>query len=244
MLEEERRLYKPKQEYRAFRRAFFELIHRTGSHIAFSKEMAQECLFQLIVNTVSKQFPAEWITPKIKTALETIANKNGTWFENYVAEKIKEIGYEGEVSLKRLYFDSTNHKIPDDVGEIDYLGYSKNENALLVLECKFVKPSYENNLFRDDLSEFVNSKKAYKKKFDKKKKWCKTNVDLISLFLKDKDIIDEIKSPKEIHFALITFYPNISHYFIKEYPCVSLTKFIMDYKEIGNWPYENGKEII
>lgn len=244
MVAEERKLYKPKQEYRAFRRAFFEFPHHTGYHIAFSKEMAQECLFQLTVNTVFKQFPAEWITPEIQGSLEIISKKNGDWFENFVAEKIKDIGFNGDVSLKRININSQIIKIPDDVGEIDYIGYSRNEDVILILECKFVKPSFENNLFRDDLSDFVNSKKAYKKKFDKKIDWCISNLGLISSYLKHKNIVDESKNPSEVRFALITFYPNISYYFINEYPCVSLTKFIKDYKEIGKWPYNNGKRKI
>ena len=40
--------------------------------------------------------------------------------------------------------------------------------------------------------------------------------------------------------TFITYYPTISQYFIEDYPCVSITNLILDYREKGKWSYSKG----
>ena len=64
--EEGRTIFKPKQEYRAFRRAFFEMPHETGSHLMWSRRMARECWLLLIDGSVFQRFPPEWRSPRVQ----------------------------------------------------------------------------------------------------------------------------------------------------------------------------------
>lgn len=240
MEKEGRELFKPKQEYRAFRRGFFEMPHKTGIHLAFSKEMAQECLFQLQLNTVFKQLPTEWLTENVKKSLEQIVAQSGKWFETFVAEKLKEIGFIGFTSVKKLKNANSNIMIPSEIGEIDYIGFSGTEKALLIAECKFVRPSFENAFFRDDLSEFVLKKKSYLAKYSKKVDWLKKNYKTVIEFFIEEGIVKKSNLPNKLYTVIITFYPNIAEYFIPEYPCISLTRLILDFRKDNKWFYSRG----
>jgi hypothetical protein len=38
---------------------------------------------------------------------------------------------------------------------------------------------------------------------------------------------------------MLTLYPCIAGGFIADFPCVSLTEFMLDYEQKGTWPYFN-----
>ncbi len=92
---EGRQAWNSKQEYRAYRRAFFEMPHPSGTHITFSKYMAKECLTLFLKDVAFKRFPKEWLSPSVDKALSTLSNKAGKWFEDIVEENIKTLGYKG-----------------------------------------------------------------------------------------------------------------------------------------------------
>jgi len=176
---EGREVWKPKQEYRAFRRAFFEMPHSTGKHLAFSKSMALEALYQLAIGVAFKQFPAEWRSKETDRALANLSIQVGKWFEEVVHQRLGGLGIIGLKSIKQV--GRSNHvvKIPSDVGEIDFLGYSEKENFLLIAECKVVQGGFEGKFFRDDIKEFVTSRKSYLKKYSRKVEWLKNNASLV-----------------------------------------------------------------
>jgi hypothetical protein len=241
MESEGRELWKPKQEYRAFRRAFFEMPHSSGMHIAFSKRMAMECWLQLTLNVVFNQFPIEWRSQSVDSGLATLSNLAGTWFENTVEKNLRRIGFIGLRSIKKRIGENQNAiYIPGDVGEIDFLGYSENGRLMIVAECKMVQGSYEAKFFRDDMSDFVTSKKSYLNKFRRKVEWVIQNRDAVISALSSSGIYSNAVEPGSIVTAIITFFPNIAQYFIHEYPCISLTNLMLDYQEAGKWPYSVG----
>jgi hypothetical protein len=238
---EEREVWKPKQEYRAYRRGFFEFPHSTGLHLIFSKEMAAESFAILRRGVIFGQFPAEWRSKSANRALSTLSNLTGEYFEKVVEENLKTINFLGVRSAKKgIGVGVKRISIPPDVGEIDFIGYAPIEKTLLVAECKLVRDSFEPKFFRDDISSFVTSKKAYINQLRKKVEWVWDNqsaiVDALDSTGKYKDGV----VPNRLVGALITYLPTLASCFIDDFPCISLTELMLDYKSVGDWPYELG----
>ena len=237
---EGREIWKPKQEYRAFRRGFFEMPHPTGSHLAFSRSMALEALNQLAIGVVFQQFPKEWRSEETNKAISNLSTKTGKWFEGIVEQTLRNLGITGLKSIKKVGKKSHLVKIPSDVGEIDFLGYSGRENFLLIAECKVVQGGFEGKFFRDDIKEFVTSRKSYLKKYSRKVQWLRDNTPTIIDALNSMQIYENTIQPVKIVTAIITYYPTIAQYFIDDYPCKSLTNLVLDFRNSGRWPYSTG----
>lgn len=241
MLAEDRVVWKPKQEYRAYRRAFFEFPHPTGPHLTWSKEMAKESLVILLGEVIFKQFPHEWKSPDVLKGIEKISNQAGKWFESVCAENLVKCGFAGIRSFKdAIGLGSARLEIPKEVGELDGLGYSPAEELLLVAEYKLVRSGSETAFFRDDLSKFVQAKGSYTEQLQKKEAWVRANLPAVCNALGAYKNFSAKPNPKKIAHALITFYPNIASYLIEDFPCVSLTELMMAYEASGKWPYEHG----
>ena len=128
--------------------------------------------------------------------------------------------------------------IPSDVGEIDYLGYSESERLLLVGEFKMVRHGFEPTFFRDDVSDFVESKKAYAKKFRKKVEWVALYLnDVVAALESEPNLPDRI-DPKGMAKVLVTGFPSFASYFIADFPCVSVVELRVAYEKQSAWPYE------
>lgn len=241
MESEGREVWKPKQEYRALRRAFFEMPHTTGTHLAFSRSMAVESLNQLAISLIFRQIPSEWRSKVIDSALARLSNQAGNWFETVVERNLQRVGFVGLRSVKKQIGENRSAiKIPTEVGEIDFIGYSENEKLLLLAECKVVQGGFEGKFFRDDIKEFVTSSKSYLKKYTRKVKWVRDNASTIINALNSVGIYAAPIYPLAIATAIITYYPTIAQYFIEEYPCVSITNLMLDYEDNGKWSYKLG----
>lgn len=237
---EGREVWKPKQEYRAFRRAFFEMPHATGNHLAFSKSMALEALNQLAIGVAFKQFPTEWKSKETDIAIANLSIQTGKWFEGVVQQRLGSIGIAGLKSIKQVGRNSNIVKIPPDVGEIDFLGYSEKESFLLIAECKVVQGGFEGKFFRDDIKEFVTSRKSSLKKYSRKVEWLKNNALPVINALNSMQICRKPIQPLTIRTAIITYYPTIVQCFIEDYPCTSITNLVLDYRNNGGWAYSTG----
>jgi hypothetical protein len=243
LLGEGRKIRKPKQEYRLFRRGFIEITYKKEPHILFSKKMAQESMLQLIGGAVFQKVPREWHSKSVEGNLSTLSNSAGTWFESIVLKNLTTIGIKGIAGVKKLKYEKKNIQIP--LGEIDYIGYSEREDLLVIAECKMVRGGIEAQFFRDDISQFISERKSFVNKFMPKSKWVMSNIELITNHLKfamkpgtfNKDI-----KPKSIAFIIITYYPTIASCRIKDIPCVSLTELMMQYEDQGQWPYKIGMQ--
>lgn len=238
---EEREVWKPKQEYRAFRRGIFEVEHSTGTHWVFSKALARECVIQLVGGVVFKDLPHEWRSGRINAALDALSNKAGRWFEKVVLECLESVGISGVSSQKNGVGRGEDRVlIPAGVGEIDYLGYSLKEKLLVVVECKMVRGGFEPKYFRDEVSEFITSSDSYFAKFQRKVDWVRSNVDIICQALGSVRDNDIIAKPTHLATAVVTFYPTIASFFAEQFPCVTLTEVMTGYEEKNRWPYVKG----
>ncbi|HGS5441775.1 TPA: hypothetical protein ACMDUN_003559, partial [Vibrio cholerae] len=223
----ERLLYKPKQEYRALRRAFFEVEDKNEKVILFSKSMALEELSQLIRSVCFRKLPSEWLelNKGIEKSLANFSNYTGSWFEDYLIAKLKEQGFECERSLKKFKVNGKNLYIPDSVGDIDIV--AKVGDKLHIIECKMVQFASEPNGYLDDFDKFIKSDKSYKSKFNKKIRWVKDNIDVLreNLLAKgwvlDSNIICEP--------FMVTFYPTIVSQFISDFNCLDINTYINTY---------------
>jgi hypothetical protein len=227
----ERVVWKPKQESRAYRRGFFVLPHEDGPHLAFSREMARESLVQL-VNWVSyKHLPKEWRTKMTTKALEPLSRDAGIWFEQVVRLQLGDVGILGKGARKTIGSGALRLNIPDVVGELDFLGYQPEERLLVVAEAKMVMTGLEAPYWRDDLNEFVFRYGSYAERFRRKLLWTSTQREPICAAL-GVDHADAVGG------VMLTLYPCIASAFISDFPCISVTEFMLDYEERGRWPYQ------
>lgn len=241
MASEGREIFRPKQEYRAYRRAFFEMPHETGPHLAWSKEMAIESYIQLGFGMAYGQFPREWVSPNVRASGGRLSNALGKWFEAAVASNFGKVGIIGVASAKdQIGRGAAALRIPQDIGEIDFLGISPRDNAVIVAECKCVQGSYEPNTDRDDITDFITGNNAYMKKLAKKAEWVFDNNSAVCSAL--SSVIGELPKAdlKRVHSIMVTYYPSPAALFWDITPCVSLTEFMLDYQKKGAWPYAVG----
>ena len=222
-------------------RGFFEIPHYTGIHLAFSRNMALENLNQLVRSSIFQKIPLEWSNKKVNKALRKLSTEAGKKFEQIVEENLATIGITGRRSINKQIGNKRNFiKIPSEVGEIDFLGYSASEHFVLIAECKLVQAGFEGKFFRDDIQDFIKSNKSYLKKFDRKVKWLLNNHSAAISALNSMQIHSAQIKPTKIVAAFITYYPTIAQYFIEDYPCVSITNLILDYKDKNKWFYSKG----
>jgi hypothetical protein len=120
---DQRVVWNPKQESRAYRRGFFVFPHETGPHLAFSREMAKESLMQLVFWVCFKRLPVEWRTPETLKALDGLSHAASEWFEGVVCRNLQSLGIVGQRMHRTIGNGNYQMQIPDAVGEIDFLGY-------------------------------------------------------------------------------------------------------------------------
>ncbi|NEO29199.1 MAG: hypothetical protein F6K36_01805 [Symploca sp. SIO3C6] len=110
---------------------------------------------------------------------------------------------------------------------------------LVVIECKLVSDSSEPQFIRNDISKFMTSKKSYLNKFRKKSKWVHANWEIVFSALFSQQA-ESSEYPNRIAGIIVTFFPTMASYLIDDYPCVSLTEFMLDYEAINQYPYQIG----
>lgn len=217
-------LYKPKQEYRTLRRAFFEVKTNNGSEILFSKAMALEEFGQIFLSACFKKMPKEWksLDDRIEKSLAKLSNYTGSWFEEHLMTCLEEKGIKCVRSLKKLKINGNNEYIPESVGDIDILVIVGN--TLHVIECKMVQYSSEPTGYIDDMSKFVTNSKSYESKFVKKINWVEENLEKLRLHLKEDGLM--IEPDIKIKPFMVTFYPTIASDFIKGFTCIDIAKYL------------------
>lgn len=230
MLEEGRALWKPKQEHRTYRRGFYVFPHQTGPHLAFSRSMAQESLIQLATWAPYKHLPSEWRTPATVSALDNLSQAAGEWFERVTCDRLRELGIIGRGFQRRIGSTKNCIDIPESIGGLDFLGYCPRQHLIVLIEAKMVMTGIEPRYWRDDIHEFVSSSCSYAQRFRRKWTWVKANAKEIAAAL-------GCSHARGVAAAMLTLYPCIAREFIPDFPCVSLTEFLLDYEENSLWPY-------
>lgn len=214
---EKREVFKPKQEYRAFYRGFFEVKLKKEIYLVWAKNMCIENICVLFRDIKFNKMPKEWKTENIKSDLGKISRSYSEKFEQLVKTSLEE---------KLKIYGRTNFKhkigkiidIPPDVGEIDYLGIDIDKNEFLVIECKMIAPGTEPRLWHDDIIKFTTRDK-YIEKFNKKIDFISKNKKEITEYL-----LNELKVKKDNcttnqlsqQNILITYYPSIMKMFVND----------------------------
>ena len=81
--------------------------------------------------------------------------------------------------------------------------------------------------------EFVSASGSYAERFRKKRAWVKANTPAIAAALGGQGVAG-------LATVMLTLYPCIAREFIPDFPCVSLTEFLLDYEQNSSWPYPTG----
>ena len=233
MKEEDRKLWDVKQTFRAYRRGFIEIPHPSGPHLAWSNRMADECLDWLLMGVSFKKLPAEWLTPKTTNGLDRLSKAASSWFEKQTIRCLADLGITGSRRKGRIHNGTNSIEIPPTVGEIDFLGISR-DNSLVVVECKMVESRMEPRFWKEDIADFVEGKKSYAEKFRKKIKWVLENRPIIGRVLTGNE------KELEIRAVMLTLYPSFASIRIGDFPCISLAEFMSDCETINKWPYTTG----
>lgn len=240
MIQENRQVWKPKQEYRAYRRGFFEFPHASGPHLTFSPNMAKECILVLMRDLAFQYLPKEWKDPALKEASASLSNRSGEEFERIIQKLMKARGFQLAASFKNsIGTGAARLVVPAEIGEMDCLAYSQSLQLMVLLECKLVQAGTEPTRFRDDLDQF-NNKKGFFVKIEKKLTWVRNNMAAVCQAL--ESIPGSIKpvNPSSIACAIITFYPSIASDYAQSIPCVSMSEFFTEWDKKGVWPYPTG----
>lgn len=234
----DRKLYRPKEEYRAYKRAFFKNSIDGINYACFSRRMAIECLTLLASDVSFKKLPSEWCSKSVEKSLDVLSLKAGRWFEKEVEQNLNKIGIKGSSSIKALSTsETTKLNIPNDVGEIDFLGFHEDLKLLVIIEVKQVKFATEPRMFLDDISKFTDGPKSYSAKFIKKYNWVLDNIiDVEKHFSYKFDFTSKLNVAG---YAIITLYPTIATIKIKEFSCISLSEFMNKFNANQVWPFSN-----
>jgi hypothetical protein len=238
MIEEGRVVWKPKQEYRAYTRPFFEFQHPDGTHFIWSKKMAEECLMMLYTRFVQKHVPPEWSVGTVPNALEEYSAQITKQFELTTIECLDQLGIKSDTFKSSIGQGGSQLQIPESIGEIDVLGYRKAEGLLVVGECKLVKSAVEPATFRDDVSKFTDGNNCYVSQLNRKTEWVRHNAKSVATALQSLKKFPKSIEVKKIAPVLITFYPTFASLLFDDVPCVSLAEFNAEVKGSGQWPYQ------
>ena len=236
MREEGRALFKPKQEHRAYRRGFFAFPHPDGSHLAWSKGMARECLYFLMRDLAFKQLPPEWDDPTLRAATDRLSRACGTAFERHCHALLAERGFPVCGSFKNgIGVGAGRLAIPPRVGEIDCLAYSPALRLLLVLECKLVMPKTDPARFRDDVSKFTGDD-GYFAQHRRKCDWIRANLPAVTAALATIPNGPAEVTSTRVGTALVTLYPTFASHEPDAPTCVSAGELFADLDANGGWP--------
>jgi len=230
-----RTYYNPQEEHRALNRCFFQLTLNGEPHLAWVHELFFDA-FNLMQRKISHgELPEDWTGPQLAEALGKINRARGSWFEGKVLEQTKLLGLEGTRSKKTI--NVAGKKVPIEPGEIDYIGWSAKDNALVFLEAKMLEWAGEPKAVKQQIDKFEKPK-GFVEKYLKKCRWITENHVAIISELEAVGI--KPVTPTSLKTAFITYDPSAVSPRISAFPCVSLAEFVYDFERAQGWPYTVG----
>lgn len=196
------------------------------AHSMWTYEMMNEGIAMFVDSLSYNGLPEEWRTPKMQKTFAEITRHFGSEFETYACNHLYNWNIVGQSYKKAL---PCGISIPENVGEIDFLGYSCDQKCIVCFEFKNVSYSTDPIEFRDDLDKFIYSKNSYFNKFSKKVEFIKAHIkELVEYFRNQKKV--ELDSSKFVA-SFITYAPNISRYYMPKYKCMSISEFEVEWQE-------------
>lgn len=133
--------------------------------------MAQDIMFS------AEKLPNEWKSKTIESVIAISSNKIGKWFENINIEMFKRVNILGFKPGDKIQIN--NHqffKIKQDIGPPDFIGYSAQDNAIVIIECKLIDCVFEIRGVINQVNKFIGQKKSFVKQFDKKIMFLLKNI--------------------------------------------------------------------
>lgn len=223
---EPRVIYDTKQEYRLKVRFILEFELNKATYLLYTLEMLNEAYIMFHKSLCCNDLPNKLKSETIKDISAKITLSYGKKFEVYATNFLKAKGFVGCVSKRKLPSGNT---IPNDVGEIDFLGYSKNLQSVVCFEFKNVFYSTDPLEFRDDLVKFIRKKDSYLNKFKKKINFVKAHIEDLTNYYRQKDSVDLSKN--HLVVGILTYAPNISRFFMTDCKCMSLAEFEVEWAQ-------------
>ena len=215
-----REIFKTKQRNRLKIKSILQINLSGEDYSMYTKETIDEGRIMLVDSLIYKTLPEEWQNDDMKLSFSRINKQFGSDFEKLVCDYLSKKMFEGRSYKNNM---PCKGKIPPEVGEIDYLGFSRKEKCIVCFEFKNVRGSTDPLEFRDDLNQFIYKRDSYLNKYRKKVEFVKSNISkLVDWFSKKYNIT---LTSEKIMTAIITYAPNISQYFINEYKCLALAQF-------------------
>lgn len=221
-----REIFKTKQKNRLKSKFIIQLDWSGVTHSMWTYEMMNEGIAMFVDSLSYNGLPEEWKTPNMLKSFAEITRHFGGEFEIYASNHLHNWGFVGQSYKKTL---PCGIDIPNQVGEIDFLGYSSEQKCIVCFEFKNVCYSTDPLEFRDDLDKFIYKDNSYFSKFNRKVEFIKEHVSELAVFFKEKDKVD--LDTKKIVASFITYAPNISRYYMPKYKCMSISEFEVEWKE-------------
>ena len=228
--------WKPKQEYRAYSRPFFEFPHEDGTHFAWSKSMAKECLFTLFTRVAHKLVPPEWSLGDIPQALATYEQEITKRFENAVIEELRKLGVASARFKSQVGQGDRRVLIPSEIGEIDFIAYFEKQGLLVVGDAKLIRATHEPAFYRDDVDKFL-SQKDYVNQVKRKAQWVQEELEKVVKGLCAESGFPSDVSVNSVAPILVTYFPAFASCFIDDVPCVCLSELSEGITDHDGWPY-------
>lgn len=223
---EPRVIYGTKQKFRLKTRFILEIELSKASYLFYTLEMLNEAYKMLHKSLCYNELPNELKSKKLKDISSKITLSYGKKFEIYANKFLNTKGFFGNTSKRKL---PSGAIIPGKVGEIDFLGYSIDQQKLVCFEFKNVFYSTDPLEFRDDLDDFIRKEDSYLNKFKKKIDFVKAHIGDLTDYYRQKDAVDLSKN--QIIAGMLTYAPNISRFFMTDCKCMSLAEFEVEWKQ-------------
>jgi hypothetical protein len=234
--EEDRQLWRPKQQNRLLRRPFIHFGHAIGPHLSWHSASIDRSIPYLLQEFCFGRVPPEWATPNIQDEANAFQSFLDHEWEQTVANTLREYGMQSDLRVKNLLAtDRTATRLPPDIGDVDVLAYDAARNAVCVIEVKRIQPTSVPSQFRDDSGKFFG-RGAYIEKFLRKIRWARANLPAIAAHLSLKGIagIGDAEN-LVLRGAIITKYESFAQVPSGGVSIISLRRLVEERLESGAW---------
>ncbi|MBO6760766.1 MAG: hypothetical protein JJ909_07330 [Roseivirga sp.] len=233
-----RQIWNSRQTNRVSKKPFIEFTFKNEKWLLWSNKKLNEYFILFDLDISFQSLLPEFRSNPLEKLLSQINRANGKWFEETCIKMLRSIGIHGSSVKSKLGLDCTI-SVPDFIGEIDFLGIDTNNKSIVVFEFKMTNTGYEPKGHRKELSDFIYSKKSYRKTFLRKVNWVENNFDSIKPILSQKYDVKDLNNT--LYFTFLTHYASIAPCFMEDIPCPTAYEFVDGYIKNQNvWPYSIG----
>lgn len=241
----QREIWRYSQQERARKRPLIEINYGGKKWRLFSPKMIRNRIDMLgedLILSPLDRLPNEWRKKSIKTEIAQINTKFGKWFENRTKEILETVNIFGYKPSNKIRINSSECiNITSSIGPPDFIGYSKSDNSLIIIECKLLDCVFEPNGIQGEIIKFIgDNKNNYVKKFELKINWIEKNKQAIKHAIEYHCKMTIPNDCKLINYCFVTYYPTTIRYFYNKIPTPTLFELVDLYNKNKKWPFKNG----